>query len=147
MGQRVDEDNPGDMKERISKELQATYDECSSPLAVLRAFGVPVQGGLQPSDAQMLTAFKQAKLLFHPDKHQQCSLEAQFRAEGIFVLIGKAEGVYGAEKRRKVCVLGGASNRRQGRSCLDISYYYPSCICLKCGFGSTLCIRLGIDVI
>ena len=58
---------------------------------MLRALGVAVDGGLQPTEAQVAKGYKKAMLQFHPDRNQaSCrTLRQLVEAEETFKVISR----------------------------------------------------------
>ena len=83
-----------DQKEKlrvtVRQRLAMQLGKAKSLHAVLRAFAIPVEGGLVPTQAQLQKAYRRATILFHPDKHVNAGLEKQLAAEEAFKIISHA---------------------------------------------------------
>eukprot|EP00898_Chlorokybus_atmophyticus_P005011 jgi/Chlat1/5510/Chrsp360S05338 len=82
--------NENDTRERIRSsvlaDLKRRTERCYDLAGVLRALGIPVEGGPLPTKQQLQSGFKKALLKFHPDRHKG-ELQDQVRAEECFKLI------------------------------------------------------------
>ena len=86
----AEEERKEKLRVLIRHKLALQVGPARSLLSVLRAFGIPVDGGLSPSQAQIQKAYKKATIMFHPDKHVGAGLQKQLEAEETFKIISLA---------------------------------------------------------
>lgn len=78
------------MRVTIRHKLAMQVGSAKSLHSVLKAFGIPIDGGFVPSQAQLQKAYKKATIMFHPDKHVGAGLQKQLEAEETFKIISHA---------------------------------------------------------
>lgn len=83
----AEEQEKDQIRVRIRERLAGKLDNAKTLRQVLTAFGIPVQGGVAATSAQVDKAYKKAMIMFHPDKHVNRGLENQLEAEESFKII------------------------------------------------------------
>ncbi|KAL3697919.1 hypothetical protein R1sor_011995 [Riccia sorocarpa] len=84
-----DMDEKEQIRGRVRDTLEYQASRCPDVASLLRTLGIKVEGGNNPSEAQVNAAFKRALVKFHPDRVGDGDVRRLVEAEETFKLINR----------------------------------------------------------
>ncbi|KAL2644709.1 hypothetical protein R1flu_012296 [Riccia fluitans] len=84
-----DMDEKEQLRGRVRERLEFLASRCTDLASLLRQLGIKVEGGSNPSEAQVNAAVKRALVTFHPDRVGDGDVKRLVEAEETFKLINR----------------------------------------------------------